>query len=227
MRKYISLLVAAAFCLCSLRLSASSDQPVIRSGDPNSKRIALTFDDGPHPYKTDAVLDLLLQYDIKATFFVIGENVSYYPEPLKRAVALGHEIGNHTYHHALMSQACAQNVSEEIEMTEEIILRTAGYRTKLFRPPEGAYSENALSVIKSKDYRVILWTVDTRDWENTSAEDMVETVMNGVRGGSILLFHDYMIKKSHAMEALRILIPRLLSQGYEFVTVSELLEHGK
>ena len=73
MRKYISLLVAAAFCLCSLRLSASSDQPVIRSGDPNSKRIALTFDDGPHPYKTDAVLDLLLQYDIKATFFVIGE----------------------------------------------------------------------------------------------------------------------------------------------------------
>lgn len=227
MRKYISLLVAAAFCLCSLRASASSDQPVIRSGDPNSKRIALTFDDGPHPYKTDAVLDLLRQYGIKATFFVIGENVSYYPEPLKRAVALGHEIGNHTYHHALMSQACAQNVAEEIEMTEDIILRTAGYRTKLFRPPEGAYNENALSVIRSKDYRVILWTVDTRDWENTSAEDMVKTVMSGVRGGSILLFHDYMGKKSHAMEALRILIPKLLSQGYEFVTVSELIDCGK
>ncbi len=227
MKKRISLLIALALLLCPLSLAATSDQPVIRSGDPNSKKIALTFDDGPHPYKTDIVLDILAKHDVRATFFVVGENVSYYPEPLRRAVALGHEIGNHTYHHALLSHACEKNTADEIEKTEEIVFRTAGYRTKLFRPPEGAYNACALDVVKSKDYRVILWTVDTRDWENTSAEDMVKTVMTNVKGGSIILFHDYMSKKSHTPEALEILLPKLLAQGYEFVTVSELLEQSK
>ena len=221
MKRLLAVLTAAAVWLCPFRTAAKSEYPVIRSGDTNSMKIALTFDDGPHPYKTDAVLDLLERYGIHATFFVIGENVSYYPEPLKRAVALGNEIGNHTYHHAHLSGACEQNTAEDI------VLRTAGYRTKLFRPPEGAYDECSLNAVKSRDYRVILWTVDTRDWENTSAEVMVKTVMDGVRGGSIVLFHDYMSKKSHTLEALEILIPKLLERGYEFVTVSELLEQSK
>ena len=226
MKKWISFLLSTAIFLCPHTTSAQADQPVIRSGNPNSMKIALTFDDGPHPYKTDAVLDILARYGIRATFFVVGENVSYYPEPLKRAVALGHEIGNHTYHHTLLSEACEQITAEEIEKTEEIIFRTAGYRTTLFRPPEGAYSECSLNVVKSKDYRVILWTVDSRDWENTSAEAMVSNALNNVKGGSILLFHDYMGKRSNTLEAIEILIPKLLSRGYEFVTVSELLEQN-
>lgn len=226
MKKWISFLLSTAIFLCPHTASAQADQPVIRSGNPNSMKIALTFDDGPHPYKTDAVLDILARYDIRATFFVVGENVSYYPEPLKRAVALGHEIGNHTYHHTLLSKSCEQSTAEEIEKTEEIIFRTAGYRTKLFRPPEGAYSECSLNVVKSKDYRVILWTVDSRDWENTSAETMVTNALNNVKGGSILLFHDYMGKRSNTLEAIEILIPKLLSRGYKFVTVSELLEQN-
>ena len=227
MKKRISLLIALTLLLCPFSLSATSDQPVIRSGDPNSRKIALTFDDGPHPYKTDAVLNILEKHGVRATFFVVGENVSYYPEPLRRAVALGHEIGNHTYHHASLSHACEENAAEEIEKTEEIILKTVGYRTKLFRPPEGAYNACALNVVKSKDYRVILWTVDTRDWENKSAETMVQTVMTNIKGGSIILFHDYMSKKSHTLEALEILLPQLIAQGYEFVTVSELLAQSK
>lgn len=227
MKKLFSFLIALYLFLFPFSLSAVSDQQVIRSGDPHSMKIALTFDDGPHPYKTDAVLDILAKHGIRATFFVVGENVSYYPEPLKRAVALGHEIGNHTYHHALLSNACEKNTAEEIDKTEEIVFQTAGYRTKLFRPPEGAYDTCALNVIKNKDYRVILWTVDTRDWENTSAETMVKTVMMNIKGGSIILFHDYMSKKSHTLEALEILLPKLLDRGYEFVTVSELLEQSK
>jgi peptidoglycan/xylan/chitin deacetylase (PgdA/CDA1 family) len=226
MKKWISFLLSTAIFLCPHTASAQADQPVIRSGNPNSMKIALTFDDGPHPYKTDAVLDILARYGIRATFFVVGENVPYYPEPLKRAVALGHEIGNHTYHHTLLSKSCEQSTAEEIEKTEEIIFRTAGYRTKLFRPPEGAYSECSLNVVKSKDYRVILWTVDSRDWENTSAETMVTNALSNVRGGSILLFHDYMGKRSNTLEAIEILIPKLLSRGYKFVTVSELLEQN-
>ena len=223
MKKYFSLLVAVMIFLQPISVFANTEKPVIRSGNPDSMKIALTFDDGPHPYKTDVILDLLAKYGIRATFFVVGENVSYYPEPLKRAVSLGHEIGNHTYHHTKLSNACEKNAAEEIEKTEEIIFRTAGYRTKLFRPPEGAYNECALSVAKNKNYRVILWTVDTRDWALPTADTIVANVNANVRGGSILLFHDYMSKKSHSIEALEILIPNLLAKGYEFVTVSELL----
>ena len=221
MKKCLSFLICAAIFLQSVPVSA--DSAVIRSGNPDSMKIALTFDDGPHPYKTNVILDLLEQYGIRATFFVVGENVSYYPEPLKRAVALGHEIGNHTYHHTPLSGSCEKTVTEEIEKTEEIIFQTTGYRTTLFRPPEGSYNQCALNVAQSKNYRVILWTVDTRDWENPVADTIVSNVTANVKGGSILLFHDYMSKKSHAIEALRILIPNLLAKGYEFVTVSELL----
>ena len=206
-------------------LTASSDEkgtPAVRSGDPDSMKIALTFDDGPHPKKTDRFLDLLEKHNIRATFFVIGENVSYYPKPLIRAVSLGHEIGNHTYHHVLLSRITKKEALEEIHSTEDIILKTTGYMPKLLRPPEGAYTESALQTAADSGYRVVLWTVDSRDWENIPAEKVVQNVENNISGGSILLFHDYTGK--HSLEALEILIPKLKAQGYEFVTVSELLQ---
>ena len=223
MKKCVSFLLSIIFLLFPFYTSAQNELYVIREGNRNSQKIALTFDDGPHPYRTDEVLNLLERYGIKATFFVIGENVSYYPEPFKRTVDLGHEIGNHTYHHALLSETCEKTIVEEIQKTDEIIYQTAGYRSKVFRPPEGAYGECALKAAQSMEYRVILWTVDTRDWERPPANAIVENVMKNVRGGSILLFHDYMAKNAQTLEALEILIPKLLEQGYEFVTVSELI----
>ncbi len=223
MKKWASLLLSVIFFLLPFSVSAQNELHVIREGDRKSMRIALTFDDGPHPYRTDEVLDLLERYNVTATFFVIGENVSYYPEPFKRTIALGHEIGNHTYHHTLLSETCEKNIAEEIRKTDEIIFKTAGYRPKVFRPPEGAYGECALKAAQTMNYHVILWTVDTRDWEKPPAKTIVENVMKNVRGGSILLFHDYMAKNAHTLEALEILIPKLLEQGYEFVTVSELI----
>lgn len=223
MKKCSSFLLSVIFFLFPFSVSAQNELYVIREGDRNSMKIALTFDDGPHPYKTDAVLDLLEQYHIKATFFVIGENVSYYPEPFKRTVALGHEIGNHTFHHTLLSETCEKTIAEEIRKTDEIIFKTAGYRPKVFRPPEGAYGECALKAANSMNHQVILWTVDTRDWERPPANTIVENVLKNTKGGSIILFHDYMHKSAHTMEALEILIPKLLEKGYEFVTVSELI----
>lgn len=223
MKRYFSLLLSMIFLLFPFPVSAQNERHVIREGDRSSMKIALTFDDGPHPYRTDEVLNLLERYGVKATFFVIGENVSYYPEPFKRTIALGHEIGNHTYHHALLSGTCEKNIEEEIKKTDEIIFQTAGYRTKLFRPPEGAYGECALKAAQNMNYHTILWTVDTRDWEKPPASAIVENVMKNTVGGSILLFHDYMSKNAHTLEALEILIPKLLERGYEFVTVSELI----
>lgn len=206
----------------SCAATVKKETPAIRAGDPDSMKIALTFDDGPHPKKTDKFLDLLEKNGVRATFFVIGENVSYYPKPLKRAVALGHEIGNHTYHHVLLSKISEKEALQEIRSTEEIILQTTGYQTKLLRPPEGAYTKSALQTADDSGYRVVLWTVDSRDWENIPAEKVVQNVEKNIKGGSILLFHDYTGK--HSLEALEILIPQLKAQGYEFVTVSELLK---
>ncbi|MBQ3490395.1 MAG: polysaccharide deacetylase family protein [Clostridia bacterium] len=223
MKKFVFLLLSAVLFLTPFSVSAQNERQVIREGSRESMKIALTFDDGPHPYRTDDVLRLLEQYGIRATFFVIGENVSYYPEPFKRTVAAGHEIGNHTYHHKLLSETCEKTIEEEIRKTDDIIFRTAGYRPKIFRPPEGAYSDCALKAAKSMDYSVILWTVDTRDWEKPPVQVIVDNVMKNVKGGSILLFHDYMHKNAQTLEALEILIPKLLEKGYEFVTVSELI----
>ncbi len=212
------------FLVQELPTSAEAEKgtPAIRAGDPDTMKIALTFDDGPHPKKTDKFLDLLEKYDIRATFFVIGENVSYYPKPLKRAVSLGHEIGNHTYHHVLLSAADEKKAEEEIRKTEQIILDTTGYQPTLLRPPEGAYTKSALQTADDFGYRVVLWTVDSRDWENIPAEKIIKNVEENIRGGSILLFHDYTGK--HSLEALEVLIPKLKEKGYEFVTVSELLQ---
>ena len=165
MKKMLSLLLCFVFLLFPFSVSAQNELHVIREGDRSSMKIALTFDDGPHPYRTDEVLNLLENYGIRATFFVVGENVSYYPEPFKRTVALGHEIGNHTYHHTPLSDTSEKTVMEEIRQTDEIIFKTAGFHPKLFRPPEGAYGECALKTAQSMDMRMILWTVDTRDWE--------------------------------------------------------------
>ncbi|MBQ7309795.1 MAG: polysaccharide deacetylase family protein [Clostridia bacterium] len=206
---------------CTASASTEKEKAVIRAGSPDSMKIALTFDDGPHPKKTDALLNLLEKNGIRATFFVIGENVEYYPAPLKRAVALGHEIGNHTYHHVLLSRLDEAEAKKEILSTEEIIWKTAGYQTKILRPPEGAYTESALQTACDSDYRVVLWNTDSRDWENISTEKIVQNVEKNIRGGSIVLFHDYTGK--HTLEALQILIPKLKAEGYEFVTVSELL----
>ena len=193
----------------------------IRHGDETRPRIALTFDDGPHPYQTDKILALLEKYDIKATFFVVGENVSYYTDVLRREVAAGHEIGNHTYHHTVLAGCTEDTIREELSTTAAIIEEVTGKKPTLFRPPEGNVS--CIEKADAEGYTVVLWSVDTRDWAKTPAREIVENVKTHVKNGSILLFHDYVSKDAHTYEALETLLPALMDMGYEFVTVSELL----
>ena len=217
----IALLVCVALAVY-LRFDATAADNVIKHGaDAESKRVALTFDDGPHPKKTDEILDVLSEYGVKATFFVIGKNAEYYPEAVIREAAEGHEIGNHTYSHKRLTD-CA-DIGSEISKTSDIIFSLTGKRTTLMRPPEGAYRKENVTAVKNCGCDMVLWTIDTRDWAKASVNDIVSNVKKNVRGGSIILFHDYTSDGAHTVEALKLVIPYLIGEGYEIVPVSRLM----
>lgn len=218
-------LLSLFLCLC-LGLST----PVYRN-DPerqifccfpnDEKKIALTFDDGPHPKYTEKILQVLDKYGIKATFFAIGENITYYPEAFQKIKEAGHEIGNHTFSHPHLQQKDPTTLEQEIEKAEEMM--SFSNENKLFRPPEGVCSDTVCRVASQMGYTIILWTVDTRDWSHPAPDAIIQNVKTNVKSGDIILFHDYIAAPSPTPEALDKLIPLLLAKGFRFVTVSELI----
>ena len=196
--------------------------PIIYQGNNADRNIALTFDDGPHAAYTAEILDILAEYGVHATFFVIGENADQYPELLEREVTEGHEIGNHTQTHPLRNLSREQ-MEAELSACEATIGEWIDNRTHLFRPPGGIISQTVMTLAEAHRYRVILWSIDTRDWAHTPVEQIVENVLSNADAGDIILMHDGIDSPSPTPAALRVLIPELLSRGYHFVTVSELL----
>lgn len=192
-------------------------------GERDGKRIALSFDDGPHPVFTTQILSLLEKHGVKATFFMIGCNVELYPAVAKSVFAAGHEIGNHTYSHPHMKQLSLDALREEIRKTEDILLKHGIDKPKLFRPPEGFRSAEQVKALDGFGYRTVIWSLDTKDWQGRTTEEIISVVLNGIQGGDILLFHDYTARRNTTITALEQLIPKLLEDGYEFVTVSELM----
>jgi len=227
------LLLGAAVITAALSLTSAlhgsgyteRDEAMGVVGDAN-KRIALTFDDGPHPIYTPEILDILAEYDVKATFFVVGENVRKNPELIERELEEGHEVGNHTYTHpcALAKLSCAK-LMDEISECEDAIFETVDFRPHLFRPPGGANTCAVKRACSELGYIEVLWNVDTMDWSaKTSLDSALRTVRTNVKDGSIILFHDYVgRKKPITAQALRVLLPELREAGYEFVYAEELL----
>lgn len=202
---------------------------IIKHGSNNEKLIALTFDDGPDKDFTPQVLDILKNNDVKATFFVVGENVGWNPEILKREYEEGHEIGNHTFTHINVSKKGYEDIYKEINDTQQAVKKVIGKEPTLFRPPYRALSKNMCSIVKQKDMNVVLWSnLDPRDWSNPGVNYIVNTITTKVDNGTIILLHDYnnlRNKRSQTIQALEIIIPKLKAMGYNFVTVSELIEH--
>lgn len=186
------------------------------------KKVALTFDDGPSEKYTKEILDLLDQYHVKATFFVIGSNVCRNPDLLRLEVARGHEIGNHTFTHPHLKKVDQVSLEDELQKTADAVYAISGKRLKLFRPPEGYRSEAVASATQNLGYQQVFWTIDTTDWAHNSTKNIVATIKKNVKDGSIILMHDYIVGESHTADALRQIIPYLQEQGYQFVTVPEL-----
>lgn len=225
-KKAAKRLTCVAFSLlltACLLLPVASKEVVYRATINDKKQIALTFDDGPHPVRTPEILDILDRYSIKATFFLIGENIEYYPEVVKREIMSGHEIGNHTYSHAQLDKLTKAEIENEITKFENSLLKHYDYCPSLIRPPCGSFGDSFKTAVEDLNYKIILWSIDTRDWSHTPADKITKNILSKAKSGDIILMHDYITGTSPTPQVLETIIPKLLEEGYEFVTVSELL----
>ncbi len=181
------------------------------------KRVALTFDDGPHPFYTEELLDGLKERGAKATFFVIGKNIPGNEDVIRRMDEEGHLIGNHTYDHARISKMDRTAACEQIEKTSALVRELTGKDTEFVRPPFGEWKKDLeCSFVMIP----VLWDVDPKDWTTKNVSDIVRRVLEDVQDGDIILLHDYY--KSSVEAALQI-VDALQGKGYEFVTVDELI----
>ena len=186
--------------------------------------IAMTFDDGPHPKNTPRLLDMLRERNIKATFYVIGRNVDLYPNVLRRTVSEGHEIGNHTYTHPILSKLGDSTVREELTKCRDAVARAAGVKPRTLRPPYGALLQRQREWIHNElEYPTIMWSVDPLDWKRPGTSVVTSRILSNTTPGAIVLAHDLHASTVDAMPAT---LDGLLRKGFKFVTVSQLLAMG-
>ncbi|MBN1621090.1 MAG: polysaccharide deacetylase family protein [Endomicrobiales bacterium] len=187
-------------------------------------KIAITFDDGPHQKYTKELLAFLKKYNIKATFFVVGDQVIKYPQ-LARLISLyGHEIENHTTTHPNLTKLPEKNIKEELVMTRELIKNIAEQKSKYFRPPGGHYDNKVIEVAKDLGLRMVLWTVFPKDHGNTQADIISERILEQAHDGGVILLHS---GSKQTLEALPKVIKELRYRGYHFVTISQLHNSNK
>lgn len=180
-------------------------------------RVALTFDDGPHRIYTKNLLDGLRERGVKATFFVVGENIPGNEELIRQMEEDGHLIGNHTYDHADISKLSDEENCRELRKTSELVKKITGHQTAYVRPPFGNWKDSMdcrISMISVK------WTIDTLDWKSKNVEEIVRKVMQQVADHDIILMHDYY---ATSVEAALQIVDKLKAEGYEFVTVEDLI----
>ncbi|RAP74889.1 polysaccharide deacetylase family protein [Paenibacillus montanisoli] len=193
----------------------------------SENELALTFDDGPYPKMTNEILDLLKQYNAKATFFVLGYRVKQYPEMIKREIEEGHEVANHTYSHPFFTKGTSPSIiQKEIMQTEDSLVKLTGKKPHLFRPPGGFYNEQTIQIAHKLGYTTVLWSwhQDTGDWRRPGVNRIAQKVLNNARNGDIVLLHDYIPGSGQTVQALRIILPELTKRGFKLVTVTELME---
>ncbi len=184
--------------------------------DPNKKKIAITFDDGPHPYNTPQILRILNENKAKGTFFMLGNRMDLHRDIVKTVKDEGHEIGLHGITHRSFRSISQQEVADELSVSNNILFEVTGTNTTLVRPPYGALT---IDNVTQLPYTYILWNNDTLDWKNRDTNYIVNHVLSTVKDGDIILLHDLF---TTSVDALNILLPELYSRGYQVVTVSEL-----
>ncbi|MGM8216588.1 polysaccharide deacetylase family protein [Bacillaceae bacterium W0354] len=193
-----------------------SDKGSEQDTSPSNKRVALTFDDGPHPTNTLEIHELLDEYNAKATFFMLGNRVDFYPDIANTIAEKGHELGNHTWSHRNLTSLGREEINREVQTTINVIQNATGKKPTVFRPPYGALNDQVREVIGMPP---TLWTVDTLDWKSHDPDEILSIVKENVTDGSVILMHDI---HDTTVEAVVLVLKFLEEEGYEFVTVSEI-----
>ena len=188
-----------------------------QQAETEERKVAITFDDGPHPYYTEQLLDGLKERGVHATFFVTGEHAENYPEIIKRMYEEGHLIGNHTYNHIQLTKSNGEKFKEELIQTNKILEDITGEEVEFVRPPYGSWDKK---FEKELNMFPVLWTIDPLDWCTRNVSCITDTVISKVKDNSIILMHD---EYATTMTAALQVVDELQAKGYQFVTVDEIL----
>ncbi len=196
----------------------------IYSVQRDDKCVSLTFDAAWGNEDTEKLIEILGKYDVKATFFVVGDWVDKYPQSVKALHDAGHEVQTHSDDHAHFSKLSQEEIVSNINRSCDKIEAVTGERPTLFRCPYGEYNNTVIETLTGMDIKTIQWDVDSLDWKDLSAAEITKRVVSGVSSGSIVLFHN---AAKHTPEALPGIIEQLLAQGYRIVPVSEIIPEGE
>ena len=226
-KKQIALAIAIVVCaaiavITSVSAFAGADRKLpIYCVDTAEKKVAISFDAAWGNDDTHTLIEILKEYDVPATFFVVGAWVDKYPESVKELADAGHQIHNHSNTHPYMTQLSTAQMTDELNSCNEKIKAITGVSPTLFRPPYGDYDNAVIETVGSVGMYPIQWSVDSLDWkENATAESIYKRVTSRVTNGSIVLFHN---DADHTPEALPNILKTLKEQGYEFVFINDLI----
>lgn len=204
-------------------VSSSDRELPIYCVQREDKVVALSFDAAWGNEDTQTLIDILGKYNINATFFVVGQWVDKYPESVKALADSGNEIMSHSDDHAHFAQLSSEQITDNINASNDKIENITGVRPTLFRCPYGEYNDTVIKTVNSMGMLPIQWDVDSLDWKELSADDICSRVLNNVKSGSIVLFHN---AAKNTPEALPTIIEALIADGYTIVPVSQILLSG-
>lgn len=219
-KHYLKLLLVAAAIVVLVSSSAFA-AGILRQGNASNdgaKRIALTFDDGPYPEITPAILKALEEADVKATFFVVGWRVYEYHDIFTTMNEKGHEVGNHSYDHPHLTSLTAEEIASQLKKTNYAVQKYSGKKPVYLRPPYGSYNDLVLEIVAENDMKVVLWSLNPEDWASPGVDVIISRVLEQASDGSVVLLHDTW----QTAQMLPELITTLKERGYVFVTLSEL-----
>jgi peptidoglycan/xylan/chitin deacetylase (PgdA/CDA1 family) len=209
--------------------SSTFFRPVLIRGPQEGKRISLTFDDGPSEQFTGRVLDILREQQVPATFFVCGKNVEAHPDLVRRMVAEGHEVGNHTYSHLFVYFKTRQRIAAEIDHTQAILEKVIGHRPNIFRPPYGARWFGLVPTLLERGMHMVLWSATGYDWKK-DVQGITQAALRELKPGAIVLLHDGRetrpaseVDRSRTVLALPAIIENARKQGYTFAPLKDFL----
>ncbi|MDD2430602.1 MAG: polysaccharide deacetylase family protein [Firmicutes bacterium] len=222
MRYFKFLLVFVLVVLIGFRILAIDDKKIaqnpIKESSRATKKIALTFDDGPNRACTPALLRILEDENVKATFFVVGWRVYEFKDVIATMSKNGHEIGNHSYDHPYLTHLSEAEIADQLRKTNAAILKYSGKKVNFLRPPYGSYNDLVSKTASDLGLRMVLWSINPEDWKSPGTDVIQKRILEEAKDGSIVLLHD----KLQTVQMLPNLIQSLKDRGFEFVTLQEL-----